>query len=260
MKIYLDFVLLLNFFFDFLLLFSTNYILKRNTSFRRIFIGSIIGALSILFLFMKINSFILFLGKLFISILMILVTFSYHNIKYFFKNISTLYIISVFLGGSLYLINDSFSYKNTGIIFFHNGLSINIILMILLTPVIICLYIKDNKNNKTYHNVHQVDIYYQNNIYHLSGFLDTGNNLKDPYKGRGVIIFNKDYIKVKEDEIIYVPFKTIDNNGLMKCFKIDKVLIDKNIEFKNLLGGISSKAQIEGIDCILPNKIKEELS
>lgn len=260
MKIYLDFVLLLNFFFDFLLLFSTNYILKRNIRFKRIFIGSIVGALSVLFLFFNINSLILFLGKLLISILMILITFSYHNLKYFFKNITTLYILSIFLGGSLYLINDSLSYKNTGIVFFHNGLSINVIFMILLTPLIIYIYIKDNKNNKNYSNVHQVDIYHQNKVYHLSGFLDTGNNLKDPYKGRGVIIINNENINIKDEEIVYVPFKTIDNNGIMKCFKIDKVLIDKTYEFKNLLVGISKKAQIEGVDCILPNKIKEELS
>ena len=115
MKIYLDVVLFINFFFDFLLLFGVDRILKRNTKLKRIIFGSIVGSLSILFLFIPCSSFILFIGKIIISIFMIIITFSYHNIKYFIRNFITLYVVSIFLGGVLYFINDSFSYKNTGI-------------------------------------------------------------------------------------------------------------------------------------------------
>ena len=69
MKIYVDLVLFLNFFFDFLLLLATSLILRRNVNIKRILLGALIGSLSIFLLFVSINSFTLFLIKILISIL-----------------------------------------------------------------------------------------------------------------------------------------------------------------------------------------------
>ena len=41
MKVYIDLVLLLNFGFDFILLFATSYLLKRNTKLIKILLGSL---------------------------------------------------------------------------------------------------------------------------------------------------------------------------------------------------------------------------
>ena len=224
MKIYLDVVLFINFFFDFLLLFGVDRLLKRNTKLFRIILGSIIGGISILFLFIPCSSFILFIGKIIISILMIIITFSYHNIKYFIRNFITLYVISIFLGGVLYFINDSFSYKNTGIIFFNNGFSINIILIIIISPFIIYFYIREYKNNKMYKSVHDVDIYLDDEVYNFSGFLDTGNNLYDPYKKRPIIIINKEVLKNYHPRCILTPCTTINKKSLIKCFRVKKIV------------------------------------
>ena len=124
----------------FVLLFSVNYTLKRRIKIRRLFLGSIVGSISTISLFVPLKSFELFLLKFIISIFMILSSFSYKNILYFLKNLFYLYIVSIFLGGTLYLLNIQFSYKNNGIIFYHNGLSINIILVIIITPIIIYIF------------------------------------------------------------------------------------------------------------------------
>ena len=58
---------------------------------------------------------------------MLLVTFGIKDRSYFIKNFLYLYIISIILGGFLYYLNLEFSYKNVGIVFFHNGYSINFI-------------------------------------------------------------------------------------------------------------------------------------
>ena len=64
MKIYLDVIIFINFFFDFVLLFGVNYLLKLRKSLIRLVIGSIIGGLSILSLFISLNSFSLFILKI----------------------------------------------------------------------------------------------------------------------------------------------------------------------------------------------------
>ena len=86
MKVYIDLVILLNIMFDYLLPTTTSYILKRNVSFKKILLGSLVGGISILFLFVRLNNFTLFLFKVIVSVLMILSTFGYKGFKYFLNN------------------------------------------------------------------------------------------------------------------------------------------------------------------------------
>ena len=82
MKIYLDKVFFLNFAFDFILLLTVSILLRRNVKIKKIMLGALIGGLSIFVLFIRVNSFELFLIKLLISIFMILISFGYKSIKY----------------------------------------------------------------------------------------------------------------------------------------------------------------------------------
>lgn len=257
MKIYLDLIFFLNFFFDFILLFATKYILKEKVKFYRLFLGSLLGAFSLLFLFLKINSFQLFILKIMISMGMILGTF---GVKNFYKNYLYFYIISIFLGGFVYLLNISFSYRNKGVIFFSNGLSINLLVILVLSPVIIYLYVKEMKFYKNnISNIFLVDIVIGKKKYQLRGYLDTGNTLEDPYQRRSVILLDLKKMKLEKERIIYVPYKTISDTGVIKCYQTDSVVINQK-EFKNILiGDIKNKFHLENSDCILPNKIKEDL-
>lgn len=259
MTIYLDLVFFINFFFDFILLTATKYILKQSVKIYRLILGSLVGSFSILLLFLNINSFELFLFKIIISIMMILISFGKND---FFKNYLYFYIISIFLGGSMYFLNYTFSSKNKGLIFFSNGLSINFIVMIILSPIIIYYYVKEYKRYKnTITNCYCVELCINHKKYNLKGYLDTGNTLSDPYKKRGVVLLNLDRFKVKKsNNIIYVPYKTITSHGVIECFRVDKIIINHK-EFTNLLiGNTKNLFQLENADCILPNMIREELN
>ena len=87
MKIYLDLVFFINFMFDFLLLLTVKILLKRQVSGKRILLGSLIGALSILFLFLPLNSITLFLLKVIISLGMTAVAFGIKDRKMYFKDL-----------------------------------------------------------------------------------------------------------------------------------------------------------------------------
>lgn len=258
MKIYLDLVLFLNFAFDFLLLLSVSIILKRNIKINNIIIGSFIGSLSILLLFININSFTLFIFKIIISILMILTTFKYKNIRYFIKNISFFYMSSIILGGFLYLLNIEFSYKNKGLVFYHNGLSINFIFLLIISPIIIYIYIKECKSLKhNYNNYYKIDIYYKNEIKKINSFLDTGNKLVSPYNKSPVILVNKKIIKNIDDNYIYIPYSTVSGEGILKCIKVDKVIIEGIGKRENVLVGLTDNIKIDDVDCILNMKLLE---
>lgn len=158
------------------------------------------------------------------------------------------------------MLNIELTYKNTGIIFYKNKMSINFIILVIISPIIIYIYTKECKKLKNnYSNYHQVEIKIKDKIIKCTGFIDTGNKLKDPYKKRPIILINNNYIKIENKNKIYVPAKTITETSLIECIKINELKIDKKIIKKEtLLGLINKKIKIDGIDCLLNNEIMEE--
>ena len=262
MKIYADLILFINFFLDLFLLIGVSLILKRNVKIIRMILGAIAGSISLIALFININSYTLFLIKVIISIIMILISFGYKNVKYTMTNLSYLYLLSIVLGGFLYFINDNLSYKNIGLIFFYNGFSINIILILLLSPIIIYLYVKRSRSEKKrLSSYYKVSITFLNgNTRHLTAFLDTGNNLYDPYKKRPIIIINESIIGDYKPKYILVPCYTVNKESILKCFKIKELVINGKIIEKECLVGISdNNFNLDGIDCLLHEGIMEGL-
>ena len=258
MKIYLDLVFILNFVFDFLLLMTTSILLRRRIKLRRIILGALIGSISIGILFIKITSLQLFLLKIFISILMCLVTFSYKDFKYTLKNIGYLYMTSLVLGGFLYFLNTEFSYKQEGLVFFYEGLSINYIFLLIFSPIILYIYIKQGINLKrTYNCYYKTSITIKNNIIKGIGYLDTGNNLKDPITGKMIILVNPNKLK-NVSNYYFVPYETASSSGLLKCMKADKIIVEKYGFYKNALIGImDKKINIDGVDFLLNNRMEK---
>ena len=257
MKVYYDLVLILNTVFDFLLLLTTSILLKRKVKFYRFILGSLVGGISIFTLFININSFTLCIFKLLISIIMIIVTFSFKNIKYFFTNLFYLYVSSIVLGGFLYLLNIEFSYKHDGLIFYHNALSINFIVLILSSPIILYFYVKQIKRLKNnYNNYYKVGLWYKDKEYNFCAFLDTGNKLYDPYHHRPIILVNTNDIDFSFENSLIVPYKTASGNSVLKCLKADKIIIDKKHIVKDVLfGKCCNEFEIDGVDMILHSEI-----
>ncbi len=258
MKIYLDLILLLNFFMDLLLLFTVSIILKRNVRIIRLILGALFGASSIFLLFININSITLFILKFIISLVMLLISFGYKDIKYMVRNILYLYVSSIILGGFLYYLNIEFSYKSEGIVFYHNGLSVNYIVLIVLSPIILTLYIRQSLYLKnTYSKYYKIDIYLKNgNILKFNSFLDTGNKLYDPYMKRPILLI--DGKNIIYDKYIYVPYSSINMHGLLKCIVPNKIYIHGIGYRTNLLIGISNeKIMLDGVDAIMHEAILE---
>lgn len=190
---------------------------------------------------------------------MVIIAFGYRDLKYTSRNLGYLYMASIVLGGFLYFLNIQFSYKHEGIVFFHEGLSINFIFLIIFSPLILYIYIRQGiKLRKTYRNYYKVDIYYDNQIINCNGYLDTGNNLVDPIKKRPVILLSENKIN-KIGNYIYVPYQSSSNTSVLKCFKPEKVEI-KGLEVQQdvLIGIMKDKINIDGIDCLLNNRLREE--
>ena len=128
MTIYIDVVLILNFVIDMLLIIGVDMLLKRHTKFRKIIISSLIGSLSTLLLFVIKGSLWMFMYKLVISVFLVIIAFGYKGFDYFKENLFWLYIISIILGGSLYLLNDTITLESNGLVFSKGTIGYNVLL------------------------------------------------------------------------------------------------------------------------------------
>ena len=249
MTIYIDLVFLINFIMDFYTLSGVKFLLKLDTKIIRIILGALVGSFSTFLLFFKLNTLELNLLKIIISMIMIFISFGRYK---FFNRLFYMYIISIVLGGSIYLINDSLGYEVDGYIFINNGYSINLIILIIISPIIIYLYVIEFlKLKKKLNTIYDVIIKFKSKEIKVEGFLDTGNKLIDPYFHRPIILLNKRLISLKNRKIIYVPFHSLNNNGLLKCIFCEYILID-NKKYEDILIGISENLSM---DCILNERL-----
>ena len=244
MKIYVDLVFILNCWLDFLILLSVSLVLKRSVKIRKIILSSILGGISTFFLFFNINYFFLIVMKLFVCICMCIITFNYNNFKYLLENIVYFYLISIILGGFIYIIKNKI-YIST---FFQNFL-----FLIIISPIILYFYYKKvKKMNNYYNHLYNVELYYNNNLYNFVAFLDTGNKLYDQYKRRPIILVYSKCIKFDYAKGILVPYETANGKSIIKCLEADKIIIDKNIEKKHVIFGlVNENFKIENVNMIL---------
>ena len=92
MIIYLDLVFIINFIIDLLLLLTVNIALKRYSKISRLLLSALFGSVSLIGLFIPLNSFFLSLFKLIMGMCMALIAFGYKNIKYTFYNVLYLFM------------------------------------------------------------------------------------------------------------------------------------------------------------------------
>ncbi len=243
MEMYIDLFFIFNVIMDYIIIMSTSILLKRRTSYIRMILSSLIGGISSLVLFTSLNKIVIEIVSI---VIMVLISFRYKGIRYLINNILYMYILSTLLGGIIYLFNIKVS----------NSMFLTYLIIIVISIEIMILYIKENKKMRSiYNNYYKVDIYFKDRKkLSLIGFVDTGNNLYDPYKKRPVIIVPNKYIK--EDKYILVPYHTINGNGLLKCIKPDIIFID-GIGYKgNVLIGFSDSFNFgDGVDVILHKDI-----
>lgn len=247
MTIYLDLLFILNVFYDFLILLTVSITLKRNIRLRRIVIGSLFGGLTTFLLLLNISNILLLGFKLLFGIIMILITFKYKNIKYVLENITYLYMISIILAGFLYYLSLEFD-------------NANYLLLVILSPLIFCLYIYEQKKLKIKINYNKkVKIILKNDkVLELDGFIDSGNRLRDPVTKKYIILINKNMLDgiYNIRSPMYVPVKTINKRSLIECITVKEIVID-NKSYNNYLVGLSNYLK-DNCECLLNYNLLEE--
>lgn len=252
--IYVDLLVIEDLILNYVIIISTGILLNRITRFKKVFLSSVIGTIPLILLFVNINSIYIFIINLLFSFIMSIIAFKYQDIIYTIKNIIYMYFISIFIAGSIYLIN-------TDLLPQINNNLLNFIIFVLLSPIITYIYIKIIKKLKNnYSNYYMIDIYLKDKPkITLNAFLDTGNKLIDPYTHKPIILVSRSDIDITSEKTILVPYNTIDNHSLLTCIVPNKIFIHKMGYSQKCLIGIIDRVGIEGANCILNQEVLERI-
>ena len=238
--IYIDVFFCVNLVMDFLILKLVSLYIKPQTTYIRCILGAILGSafgvLSLLISYENIIWHMLF-SYIFIAVAMVVGTFGLGTRRELIKRCIVLYVVTIFLGG---LINLLYSYTYMGV-FLQNlflGLrnTTNILWMIgatFFTYICLKALVRIAKRNSKTNMLVAVKLVHKGKERLLTGLIDTGNSLREPYTGKPVHIVCEETISsllesqdLPTERFKLVPFTSVGkNHGLIKVITIDELWV-----------------------------------
>lgn len=264
---------------NYIILWVTARFSKEPTTFLKLVLGALIGAIYAAIVFFPSLRFLYtFLFKILLSLIIIVVSFYPHKVRQFLKVLSIFYIVSFVFGGAafgiFYFTNFNIVISN-GIFYISNFPLKILIISSIFSYIVIRLAWTAIQNKISKENMLTIiDVYFEGHKINLKALIDTANSLYDPISKYPVIIVEFDavknmlpddlkevFINSKEDDLLLIsniisnsvwasrfrliPFTSLGKeNGMLIGFKPDEVLIYEveNIKhLKDIIIGIYNK-------------------
>jgi len=283
MVYYVEYIFAENFIIDFILLFITGKLTKKCIAFKRLIAASTVGALYVILTAYVAEAFITyFIVKFSVSVLMLMIAFDCKGILVNIRMIICFYITSLIMVGII-----------TGIYYLtYSKVTVSVIVISLFTGYIaLNFFFKEIKLRQEKNNyMRTVTIRLSEGSKSIRGFIDTGNELSEPFTGKPVIVVSMQCIKsILSDELYtdvlsfynkeksyeeilnshsdinlrIIRFNTISSKGeMMVCVTPDDIEIKDNFNNKitaDAIIGLYPKkiSRKEDYDALLFNKILE---
>lgn len=255
MEVYVDIYLLENIIINVFLLLLTFKILRFNYKKINLYLAALLGGIYGLVIFCNVKIFCSGFIKILIPILMIFISIERKNIKCILKAVIVFFMIAFMLGGicfgtiqmqNTYLIGEEFVIKNNSVKYIVLSLSV---IFIIITRIVDLL--KDRAFVKNF--LYDIYITEGSRTVLVKGFLDTGNELREPVTNLPCIIIENTYFnqfKVSDDKKFIIKYDTINEMGEIKGFK------GKNIMIRNEESNSWSK--VDAIVCGCERKLSKE--
>ena len=261
MTIYVDIVLLENLCMNYIILFSTAYILKLKRKHIRIFISSLLGAIYAILAYANIiPMYTNIITKIILSICMIYIAYNPKHVKGMIKELMVFYLVSFALGGCafalLYIVRPQDIFMKDGVYIGTYPLKIALLGGI-VGFIVTYISFKIVKSRITKNEIiYKTIIKFDEKELEINVMLDTGNTLKDPITGEAVMLIEKEKLYgliprsildnvenilggefEEEQQFKYrtklriIPFTSVGKqNGMMLGIKVDSVKIITDVD------------------------------
>ncbi|MBQ7385433.1 MAG: sigma-E processing peptidase SpoIIGA [Ruminococcus sp.] len=231
--IYVDTLLCVNMFIDYIILYGVRRILRINSKAIRLLPASILASLCTLGVFLPFYSKVFsILYRILTGAFIVFAAFGRTSAKNYLIRLITYIGVSISFSGIVVLI--WLIFKPDGVVIWNDAVYFDIspVMLIVCTLtafVSLCIYEKLKAKHHPKVRIHKVTVYFDNTQCCFSSMVDTGCNLKEPFSGLPVIIAEKELIgtdDIRSDRLRLVPYKTLSGEGMLKAFRPEKTLID----------------------------------
>lgn len=255
MEVYLDIYLLENIIINLFLLMLTFRLLRFNYRGRNVYLAALLGGIYALVIFCNVKILSSIGAKMLVPLIMIYISIEKRNFRFILKSLVVFLILAFMLCGicfgaiqmqNEYLIGQDFVIKNNSVKFV--VLSVAVI-FIVITRVVDLL--KDRALVKNF--LYDIYITEGTRTVLVKGFLDTGNELREPVTNLPCIIVENTYFnqfEIAEDKKFIIKYDTINEIGEIRGFKGHNIIIRN--EEKN------SWTKVEAIICGCERKLSKE--
>ena len=230
--IYIDVLITVNLFVDFLLLLGTKQLLSIRAKLWRMVLGAAVGGLCSLCALLPGLPFGLnLLLDLGIAAAVVLCAFGFGGSKNFIRRVTVLFALSFCFCGMMTLLYTTF--QPEGMEIFNNTVYFNISPVLLIILTLVCYYTTRLARRLTKgacgKSTWQTEIYLNGDRAVFIAAIDTGCSVKEPFSGESVII--------AEDAILHdlhlgnatmrvIPFDSLGGSGLLRGYRLDRLVID----------------------------------
>lgn len=235
MIIYADVLIFLNILVTYFLIISVCAVFKKREKTYRIILGSLIGGVSALTIFLpELNFAFQLLIKSGVCSAITLAVFSYKNYIHFLKHCLCLLGITYIFAGAVIAIYGIFKpysllYAN-GVAYFDISPMI-LILLSAFSYLTIRVFLLFKKNTTKESLIFECELEFENDLISFSAVNDTGNSLCDPYFNSPVAIVEKSVLKnIPESSLKFylIPIKSVGKETVLNAFRPDGFYIKTN--------------------------------
>lgn len=241
MEIYIDVLLLENFIVNLFLLLLTMKLIHHKCKTSIMIFSSFLGGIYTLVLVIpELRIFSYFPFQIIMAIIMVWITCGKTSIINLLKTTTTFLIVSFTLSGicflfsikeNLYVLGENFSITKYSIKY--------VILSFMILFIFIdriSYYLKEQSFVNNY--IFSVECYIENKQYIFKGFLDTGNELKEPVTNLPCIIVDESLlsdVNFYGNNIYHIPYSTVKSNGTLAGIRVNNINIkDHGLEFRKI--------------------------
>lgn len=248
--IYIDTLLCVNLFIDYIILLSVKKTLHINCKHSRIILGAAIGSLSTIAIFSSLyTTYVSVMYRIITATIITLVSYGKTTLTRIFIRAAMYFGFSMILCGIILVIE--LTVNPTGVSVYNDAVYFDIspVILILSTIsayIIISIYNKIQNKTKLDCSVVKVRIHTNDeNALSFDSMIDTGCNLKEPFSGLPVILIERQLLKnisLDDTEMRVIPFNTASGEGMVMAFRPQKAYINNNkIESECYIGICDNK-------------------
>ncbi len=225
--IYIDSLLCVNLFIDYIMLYSIRKFLHINSGNLRLLLGSTFAAVSTLGVFLPFYTIIFSIFyRLITAFITVLISFGFSDIKKAFIRSFAFILMSMVLCGVVIVIELTMDSKRICIYNDTVYFDISPVMLILITSgtyIALSVYDKLRNTNNMKTKILNITFYTsESTCVSFESMVDTGCTLKEPFSGLPVILAEEELLKtiyVPQEKMRIIPFSTASGLGSVYGFK-----------------------------------------